>query len=173
MCNFNNFSFSKSKTDNSNKKGGFDYTDSFLFKMHSENSKTNQNEKNILQVPNIKLYKMRFADKNKKRFILIGHGKISITVTSNVYRIIVRHDNIGNCVLNTRIFPNITPKINNNIIQIVGQTSDNNNVDDKFDANDIENKNCKEKESTLAIYKICFPTNEKANEFYQCISLVK
>lgn len=172
-CNFKNFSFSKSKSDNINKKGGFDYTDSFLFKMPRESNKTNQNEKNILQIQDIKLYLLSSNGQNKKFFSTVGKGRISITENNNVYRIIVRN-NKGNCILNTRIFPNIIPKISNNFVQIVGQNSDYIN-EDYGDAENDDNKDSddNEKESILSIYRIKFPSLEKAKEFYQCISLIK
>lgn len=194
MYNFNNFNFSKSKSDSVNKKGGNDYTDSFLLKQPHESNKSNSNEKNILQVQNIKLYILNSNNKRKKKFTCIGPGRISITVINDVRRIIVMHNYTDKCILNTRIFPNISPILKEKYIQIIGQNfvinndynddddnedednennEDNNinNVCDIKDSDDVKNEN--EKEGYLSIYRICFPTPEKAKEFYQCVSLIK
>lgn len=164
----NKTSFSKSKSDNTNKKGGADYTDSFLFKIPKELNKSNQNEKNILQIQDIKLF-ILMIDKNEKKFSLISRGKIFINVINNINRIIVRN-NQGNCIFNSRILPKMAPIINNKSIQIIGQ---NFGAEKSTENNNDKRSDKAEKENILSIYRIVFPTVEKAKEFFQCISLIK
>ncbi|OHT12385.1 hypothetical protein TRFO_17744 [Tritrichomonas foetus] len=148
MFTFNNFGYGSNKADNKNE--GVDFTDSFIYDANEPKEEFEPNEKKILQIPDTKLYVLTTEEDGKKSFAIIGAGRITITLTEGIHRIVMRQNCLGKCILNTRVYTKVLPKLNGNVIQFIGQN---------------ENRE-------ISVYRICFQDPEKVTEFYQYLSTI-
>ena len=134
--------YGTSKHDKTN-KNEIDMTDAFIYDTFQQKETFEINDKVIVQIPDTKLFMMTTEEDGKKSFVILGVGKISITSLNGVNRIVMRQNSMGKCILNTRLYTSIKPKISSNIVQLIAQ-----------------NEN-----GELSIYKIIFPNPEKAQLF--------